>query len=62
MSEKAELRPADAGDAAASLAERVVANLGSAVHASAGAGSTNAYGTSLRRHIRSTISSPLPRS
>ena len=35
MSENAELRPADAGDAAASLAERVVANLGSAVHASA---------------------------
>jgi MoxR-like ATPase len=34
MSENAELRPADAGDAAASLAERVVANLGSAVHAS----------------------------
>jgi MoxR-like ATPase len=33
MSENAELRPADAGDAAASLAERVVANLGSAVHA-----------------------------
>jgi MoxR-like ATPase len=33
MSEKAELRPAAAGDAAASLAERVVANLGSAVHA-----------------------------
>ena len=35
MSENAELRPAEAGDAAASLAERVVANLGSAVHASA---------------------------
>ncbi len=33
MSENAELRPADAGEAAAALAERVVANLGSAVHA-----------------------------
>src|SRR6187551_2655356 len=34
MSENAELRPDAAGDAAAALAERVVANLGSAVHAS----------------------------
>ncbi|HEY7344901.1 MAG TPA: MoxR family ATPase [Gaiella sp.] len=33
MSESAELRPEVAGDAAAALAERVVANLGSAVHA-----------------------------
>ncbi|HEX3291219.1 MAG TPA: MoxR family ATPase [Gaiella sp.] len=34
MSENAELRPAAAGEAAAALAARVVANLGSAVHAS----------------------------